>query len=277
MRPILKYHGGKWRLAPWIISHFPKHRSYVEPFCGAASVLLRKRKVQNEVLNDLNGRLVSLFRILRDPQQAAALKKQILLTPCAFDEYLEAREISADPIEDARRMIILGHQSHGGTGVSGGKLSGWRRGQRKDRDRSSADEWADIHLYIDAWCDRLRSVFLENNSAVNVIKQWDSEETLFYVDPPYIASTRHGTGNRGYAFEMDDRQHVELSELLHNLKGQVVLSGYNSNIYDELYGDWKKFEKKAMADHAKPAIECIWISPAGRKPEFNYKSKDGLF
>lgn len=118
MRPILKYHGGKWRIAPWIISHMPPHKNYVEPFCGAASVLLRKPKIAIEVLNDLNGRVVSLFKIMRQPDLAKRLKELIFYTPYAAAEYLEAREVHPDPIEDARRMLILGHQGFGSTGTS---------------------------------------------------------------------------------------------------------------------------------------------------------------
>ncbi|MCK5606326.1 DNA adenine methylase [Candidatus Pacearchaeota archaeon] len=126
-RPILRYYGGKWRIAPWIISHFPGHKIYVEPFCGASSVFAQKKPACQEVINDMNGRIVNLFRVLRDQKRAIELKNFLELTPYAEEEYQSCRETSPDPVEDARRVIVLGMQGHGGTGASGGKLTGWRR------------------------------------------------------------------------------------------------------------------------------------------------------
>ena len=141
-RPIMRYFGGKWMLAPWIISHFPKHKVYVEPFCGAANVLLRKKPSKVEVLNDLYGRIVSCFRVLRDSEQAKRLQELLRLTPCSEEEYFACREMSDDPVEDARRLIVLGHQGHGSAGASGGKITGWRRGVRP-HGPANAKEWAD--------------------------------------------------------------------------------------------------------------------------------------
>jgi len=260
-RPILRYHGGKWRLAPWIMSNFPDHRVYVEPFCGAANVLLRKTKVSTEVLNDLNGRLVNVFRVLRDKTTAMELKHQLFNTPCAAAEYFEAKEIHPEPIEDARRMIVLGQQCFGSTGSSGGKSGGWRRNIFKDRDRSTADVWASVHEYVESWSDRLRGVYIDNKPATDVISQWDTEKTLFYVDPPYLAETREGPGNRGYAHEMTNEDHVKLADCLTRVKGCVVLSGYNSTLYDSLYSGWQKVEKDALAEKGKKTTECLWIHP----------------
>lgn len=260
-RPILKYHGGKWRIAKWIISNMPNHSAYVEPFCGAANVLLRKPRVKTEVLNDLNGRLVNLFRVLRDELLAAELKYRIFFTPCAAAEYLLAREKSDDPLEDARRMLILGHQGFGSSGPAGGKLSSWGRGIRSGCHTSYSMEWADILNHIDIWAKRLRAVFIDCLEYQEILEKWDSEETLFYADPPYVASTRQGAGNKGYAYEMTDQDHIELAQLLHKVKGKVVLSGYNSELYDDLYSKWTKIERAAIAERGKHTIECIWLSP----------------
>lgn len=270
-RPILKYHGGKWRLAPWIIENLPAHKIYVEPFSGAASVLLRKPRSDIEVLNDLNGRLVNVFRVLRNPDTAQKLKELLMMTPCSEMEYFDAREQSDDLVEDARRMIVLGHQGHGGTGVAGGKKSGWRR-----RSGNGSNDWENIYSHIMTWCDRLRGVYLENSNAFNVIDQWDAESTLFYVDPPYVSSTRHGSGAEGYKHELTDQDHVELAEKLHSVKGSVLLSGYKSELYQNLYKGWKRIERNALADHAKHTVESLWFSP-NVKPEFNKKRSGYLF
>src|SRR5262245_58814798 len=104
-RPVLRYHGGKWRLAPWIIEHFPEHRIYVEPYGGGASVLLRKSRAFAEVYNDLDGDVVNVFRVLRDRASAAALIRAIELTPWARDEFRLSYRPASDPVERARRTI----------------------------------------------------------------------------------------------------------------------------------------------------------------------------
>ncbi len=270
-RPILRYHGGKWRLAPWIISQFPPHKIYVEPFCGAASVLMRKPKSKIEIINDRYDRIVNAFKTLRDPDQSAQLARQLQLTPYAENEYLAAREPADNPIEDARRLIVLGHQGHGSVAASGGRLSGWRRGIRP-HGRTSADEWTGLHHHIAAWSDRLRGVYLENTDAIEIIQRWDGPETLFYVDPPYTEETRT-EGLRGYAHEMTDDQHRELADTLSRIQGTALISGYSCDLYDkELYPHWKRIERAAMADSGKKATEVLWISP--NTPEANQSQLD---
>lgn len=106
-RPALRYHGGKWRLAPWVISHFPEHERYVEPFCGAASVLMRKRRSKIEVINDLSGAIINFFRVLQDSAKAEQLREKLMVTPFSRDEYEHAcTGLTGEDIEDARRVVI---------------------------------------------------------------------------------------------------------------------------------------------------------------------------
>lgn len=258
-RPVLRYHGGKWRLAPWIIAHFPPHRIYVEPFSGAASVLMRKPRATVEVLNDLHQRLVSAFRVLRDPDSAARLAELLRLTPYAKAEYLECRQPHPDPIEDARRLIVVAHQGHGSNAASGRVHTGWRRGDRGTRCTTAAD-WMGLPEQVAAWCERLRGVYLECGEAIDVIRRYDGRDTLFYVDPPYVADTRH-RGLRAYRHDLTDEQHRELAEFLRQVQGAVVLSGYDSDLYRELYPDWRRVTCQATADAAKTAVEVLWLSP----------------
>jgi hypothetical protein len=136
-RPVLRYHGGKWRLAPWIISHFPAHRVYVEPFGGAASVLMRKPRAYAEVYNDLDGELVALFRVLRDETQAAALVRAVSLTPFAREEFAASYEPSGDPVEQARRTVIrafMGFGSNAHVRATGFRANSNRSGTTPARD-----------------------------------------------------------------------------------------------------------------------------------------------
>lgn len=261
-RPIVRWHGGKWRIAPWIIEHIPPHRIYVEPFGGAGSVLLRKPKSHTEVLNDINSRIISAFRIIRDrPEELARLLR---FTPCSEEEYQACREISEDPVEDARRILVLGHQSHGSTGAcSDGKRSGWRRGVRPEG-QDSAQEWKDIWQHVTRWSDRLRGVYLESDDGIEVIRRWDGPDVVFYIDPPYLMYTRGKTANKnGYGkFETGDRFHSDLANVLRQCKGMILLSGYRSSAYERLYADWTRVERSAWADGGSPRTECLWISPS---------------
>lgn len=125
-RPALRYLGGKWRLAPWILRHFPPHRVYVEPFGGAASVLIRKPRSQGECYNDLEGGVVNLFQVLRDPDLCADLCRAIDLTPFARDEYDRAFETTADPVEAARRLIVRSYMGHGSSAALAVRSTGFR-------------------------------------------------------------------------------------------------------------------------------------------------------
>jgi DNA adenine methylase len=125
-RPLLRWHGGKWLLAPWIISHFPPHRVYVEPYGGAFSVGLRKPRVYAEIWNDLDGELVNLFRVLREPPLAARLVDQVRLTPFAREEFNAAYAPSEDPLERARRLVVRSFMGHGADGGSGIYRTGFR-------------------------------------------------------------------------------------------------------------------------------------------------------
>lgn len=257
-RPVMRYHGGKWRIAPWIIRHFPEHRTYTEVFGGAASVLLRKPPANVEVYNDLNQEIVGAFRVLRDPDQAKRLAELLRATPCSEVEFRECYAPSDDPVEQARRTIVRGMQGHGSTGCSGGKKTGWRRGVRPRGKASSAD-WSGIWEHVADWADRMRGVFLECRPADEVLKRWDRPDALHYVDPPYPASTRTSqSGVDGYAHEMDDGAHAALSIVLRAMRGTVILSGYACPLYTELFGDWHRVDRPALADHGAARVECLW-------------------
>lgn len=257
-RPVIRYFGGKWRLAPWIAGHFPAHRIYVEPYCGAASVLMRKARSYAEIINDSNDDIVSLFRVLRDPDTANALRRAIELTPFARREFELAYQVSDEPVERARRLICRAAMGFGAQAVSF-KASGFRNDTRRSG-RAPAHDFLDWPLHVLDYVQRLRGVVIECKQATEILDVYDGPETLFYVDPPYPHSTR---GNRKrYTYEMDDDNHRALAERLHAVDGMVVLSGYACDLYDkELYPDWKRVERKALADGARDRTEVLWLSP----------------
>lgn len=268
-RPVLRWHGGKWLLAPWIISHFPQHRVYVEPFGGGGSVLLRKPRAYAEVWNDLDGEAVNLFRVLRDEAQAQRLVRLLELTPFARDEFKVAYETPGEPVERARALLVrafMGFGSNGHNRVTGFRASSKRSGT------TPAHDWANYPDCLPAAIERLRGVVIESRDAFDLMPQHDGSETLFYVDPPYVMETRSDK-SKDYAHELTDADHIRLLDLLDGLAGMVVLSGYPSGLYDTRLKHWRRIEREALADGASKRMEVLWLNPAcaavlaARQPE----------
>lgn len=255
-RPILRYPGGKWQIAEWVRSFFPPHVCYVEPFGGAASVLLQKDRAEVEIYNDLDDDVVRLFHVLRNPILAESLRRQVVMTPYAAAEFRQAHTPSEDPVEHARRLTVRSFMGHGSSGGSTAKKTGFRRAYIGNH--NAATDWAGWPDHIPAIVDRLRGVVIENRPAEEVIEHYDTPETLFYVDPPYVADTR--PSGALYKHELTDAGHVSLAETLHRVAGMVVLSGYPSPLYDRLYGDWKRFERPHRADSRADRTEVVWLN-----------------
>lgn len=264
-RPALRYHGGKWKLAPWIIGHFPAHRVYVEPFGGAASVLLRKPRSYAEIYNDIDGEIVGLFRVLQNRETAAELAMKLTVTPYARAEFEIAYQHTDCAIESARRLIIRSFMGFGSTGTRADLKTGFRANSNRSG-TTPAQDWANYPAELRLIVDRLRGVVLENRPAIEVMAAHDSPETLHYVDPPYVAATRKSKG--AYRHEINDQDHLELIEFLRTLKGTVVLSGYDSDIYKLALEGWRTFSVSAHADGARPRREFIWINSEPRQPDF---------
>lgn len=259
-RPIVRYFGGKWKLAPWIAGNLPAHRVYVEPFGGGGSVLLRKPRSYAEVYNDIDGEIVNLFRVARD--HGGELRRLLELTPFSRDEFNGSYEAADDPIEQARKTIARCFMGFGANAHA------QRTGFRSCSNRSGttpAHDWRNYPKTFGAIIERLRGVVIENRDAIECMVQHDSHETLFYVDPPYVHSTRSKARRDAYRFEMSDDDHHKLATYLHSVHGTVVLSGYDSDLYQDLYRDWTKITKDSFTDGAKARTEVLWISRQPRQ------------
>lgn len=263
-RPILRYRGGKWRDGPWIISHFPGHRVYHEPYCGGASVLARKPRSFSEIINDLSGDVVNVFWVLRHPARARELERLLRLTPFAEAEFKAAYLPADDPVERARRTITRAHLGHGANGVNRNRKTGFR-GRAHRRTTTGAQDWVNLPDQIRDWVARLQGVVITNRDALESLARHDEPDCLHYVDPPYMDSTRYQEAKRDYEHPMTDDQHRELAEVLHGLEGMVILSGYPSEAYDRWYQDWTRVERRSLADRGKIATEVLWLNPAAAK------------
>ncbi|MGX5913911.1 DNA adenine methylase [Aliidiomarina sp. Khilg15.8] len=267
--PAVRYHGSKFRLAPWVISHFPRHDYYIEPFGGAAGVLLQKPRCHGEVYNDLDGDIVNFFEVVRDPVLGPKLERACRLTPFSRAEFNLAYLATDDPLERARRLIVRATMGFGSGGATLGH-TGFRNDVRRLRS-NSVDVWLKYPDTLAAVGSRFTGVLIENKPAVEVIQKQDHPDALIYVDPPYMHDTRVMGGRaRAYKHELTDSDHNELLSTLRDCKGMVIVSGYPSSFYDEGLKGWKQVSTKSRISAGRVTstrTEVLWINPAAAKKQ----------
>jgi len=266
LKSPIAWYGGKAYYAEWLIERFPDHRVYVEPFGGAANVLLRKPKSEVEVYNDVDDRVVNLFRVVRDPEQFERLRMLLDLTPYARGEFADLLELppTDDPVEKARRFFAICRQARGGMGMSKLSKNCWAYSRRTRRDM--AEPVSKYLSAIDGLEDvaaRLRTVMIESRPAIELIPRYDGEDSFFYLDPPYMPETRHGNKAATYAHEMTVDDHAALLDALLQIQGKAMLSGYAAPLYDEKLKAWRREELKTkahMANSGEERTEVIWFN-----------------
>lgn len=266
-RPVVRYHGAKWRIAPWIMSHFPEHRIYTEAFGGAAGVLIQKQRAYSEVYNDLDGDVVNLFEVLRHPVMRAQLVHDLVVTPYARAEFERAWEPSDNPVERARRLVIRAMMGFGSAGATKGS-TGFRIDTKREYE-TAQHTWVMYPDNIAAVGQRLQGVLIENRPAIDIIRGHDTPQTLHFVDPPYVHESRYrinGKGvSRAYRHEMNADDHMELLDELKAVRGMVVLSGYSTELYDQALQGWERHTTKARIAGGRGTAmreEVVWLNPA---------------
>jgi DNA adenine methylase len=274
-RPVLRYHGGKFRLSPRLISIFPPHRIYTEVFGGGGSVLMQKPRCYSELYNDLDREVVNVFRVLQNRVKAKHLEALLRVTPFSREEFDLSYLPAATDVERARRTIIRSFMGFGSDSIS--RLKATRAGfntriSSYNANRSgttAATDWKSYPNYIATFVDRLQGVAIENRDALEILPKVDRPDCLHYVDPPYPMSTRKiGNGTtpeHRYRWEMDDDDHRRLAECLRGLEGMVIISSYPSEFYDELFAGWKKMSWTAgnfcsANSNAQVRTESVWMN-----------------
>ncbi|WP_151753932.1 DNA adenine methylase [Acinetobacter soli] len=262
--PLIRYHGGKFRLADWVIRHFPKHTCYTESFGGAAGVLLQKPRAYAEVYNDLDGEVVNLFRVLRNEDDRNKLIELLVFTPYSRVDFQEAWEPCDNSIEKARRLIIRAQMGFGSAGASKG-ITGFRIDTKRAYGTAQS-LWVTYPNHLADVGQRLSGVLIENRPAIQILRDHDGAETLHYVDPPYVHDTRYSGAKTGrvYRHEMTNQDHEELLKVLLELEGKVIVSGYPSEIYNDYLGKWKRVDTSARISSGRGTdtrTECLWINP----------------
>lgn len=285
----LKWHGGKSYLADWIISLMPKHLHYVEPYAGGLAVLLAKDpndsqhhwsdggepsssgRGTSEVVNDLNGELTNFWYVLQDDEKFKEFKRVISVTPFSQREWDQAYTESTEGIhiEAAVRKLLIRNainffircrQSRAGSFKSFATLS---RNRTRRGMNEQASAWLNCIDGLPAVHDRLKRVVILHDDALKVIRQQDGPKTLFYLDPPYVHSTRNESSIKAYEYEMSDDDHYQMLLTIRACKGNVMLSGYRNDMYDKRLADWNRHDKlidnKLSSDRVS-VIESVWCN-----------------
>ena len=284
-RPPARFHGSKHRAGPWIISHLPAdHDTYGEPYCGMANVLMLKERSLIEFINDLNGDVVTFFRMLRE--RPDDLIRAVDLTPFAWAEWKLSYEPTADPLERARRFYTRAYLSITGP-TSTSTNPGFRRQKKYSRGKNgnktmtaAAVTFADVsHLWTVA--RRLKGVTIESEDAIKLMRRYDLPRTLFYVDPPYYPETRTRDARSAYSHEMTHDDHVKLLQSLKKLHSMIALSGYRCELYDDELCEWTRFDRSFRVNGEGSRIESLWLNPAAEnarsRPHMDARSQWSLF
>lgn len=276
LRSPIKWFGGKGMMAKKIIALFPPHRTYVEPFGGGASVLFAKKPSPVEVYNDIDSGLVNFFRVLRDPAKFERFHRLVVLTPYSREEYNLCRKTWEDCENDVNRAhlwYVVARQNF--SGVFGGSWSSVITESSRRMARSVSGYLSAIQQ-LPAIATRLQCVQIEHVDWRRILERYDTKDTLFYLDPPYVLETRQGTR---YAHELTTEDYHELIQQLLVLVGNVVLSGYQHLTYEPLEkAGWTRHDYPTVshaAGHTRATgilgpgsgkcmqsrVESVWVKP----------------
>lgn len=258
------WYGGKFSHLDFILPNLPENaRHFCDVFGGSAAVIINRHPARVETYNDIDSELVNFFKILRDSETSESLIRAIGLTPFSREELMLAcQPVSGlDALERARRFFVRARQTR--TGLAQTSSEGrWAHCLLTSRAgmAGAVSRWLGSVEGLAEIVQRLQRIQIENAPALEVLKRYDSPETLFYVDPPYVHHAR-GDAN-AYAVEMTDAQHVQLAEHLLEIKGRFALSGYRNAIYDDVLRNLRRIEAPAKLCHSvrQQRQECLWVN-----------------
>lgn len=254
---ILQYPGSKWSMYDWINGHMPSTHAfptYVDLFFGSGGEFFNKPRHPLETINDLDGNVVNLFKVIRDdPEKLAHVMEW---TPYSREEYYRSYDDADTDIEKARRFLVRTWQA---IGAKTSDRTGWKSVIQFDKapNKTFAKAWMEVPDKIMAVTERLKGVQIEQQPAVQILERYKHEDVLIYADPPYLLSTR---SKRLYKHEMKDSDHIELLEALKEHPGPVLLSGYDHPLYNDMLHNWRREELSAYADSKRPRTEVLWLN-----------------
>lgn len=275
---VFGWYGGKFSHLDWLLPLLPSCHHFCEPFAGSAAVLLNREPSPVETYNDIDGEVVNFFQVLRDKHEE--LVRAIGLTPFSREEFSKACTLDpdVDPVERARRFYVRARQVRTGLAQTA-SLGRWANCKNTSRAGMSGvvSRWLGGVEALPDIAERLLRVQIENRPAPEVIRLYDSKETLFYCDPPYVHDTRGDS--KAYGFEMTDDEHRELARTLNSVKGKVALSNYDCELMNELYVSprWFKTTGPSKTIHSTKGSrqEVLWTNYDPKK--VRKQATDSLF
>lgn len=252
MKNVLKYPGSKNRVAEWICSMIPHHEVYLEPYFGSGAVFFNKEPSRIETINDISAEVYNYFKQLRDnPDELIRL---LSLTPYSREEYEKSFvDLPKTEIERARQFAVRCCQGFGCSNK-------YKNGFRSSKGRSSPvttkfwDEFPDV---LKEATERIKYAQIENKNAIELIESYNKKEVFIYADPPYLLSTRKGYL---YEYEMTEKEHIILLDVLLKHKGKVMISGYDNALYNNKLKNWYKAYKNTRAEGAVKRVEVVWMN-----------------
>lgn len=256
---VLKYPGSKWNIAGQLAERIPQHHSYVEPFFGSGALLFSKPVSDIETINDLDCDVVNLFSCIQ--QNAERLARLVMTTPYSREVYEKQfdSDISgyASRYQQAAGFLIKCWQGYGFR--TNGSRVGWKN-DVVGRERAYALwDWYRLPEWIVNIAERLRNIQIENRPALEVIQRFAHEDVFMYLDPPYLLGTR-SAGRKQYKHEMTDADHEELLKAIIQSKAKIMISGYESDMYNEYLREWHKEYFQSCAEHNGSRTEVVWMN-----------------
>ncbi len=234
----------------------PEHNVYLEPFFGSGAVLFNKPTAKIETINDIDGNIVNLFKVIREKPQELA--RVVEFTPYSREEYYQAFELLEQDLTDVERARVFLIRCWMARGGKTSDRTGWRH-NIDTATINALPDWNGLPNLVLEATKRLKQVQIENQEATTLIERYNRADCLIYADPPYLLETRT---KRHYAHEMKNEQHVELLETLNQHEGYVLLSGYDSDLYNDILKGWTKLTKMATTEGAVSKQEVLWLNPA---------------
>lgn len=271
MKAILKYPGSKWSIAKWIISFFPGHHSYLEPFFGSGAVLFNKPRSNIETVNDLDGNVVNLFKwVKNDPEKLA---HEIYYTPYSRQAYEDSyAAVPESSLGKAVNFCISLNMGHGFR--TNGEKVGWKNDVQGRERAYAAQDWCSLPERIMQAAERLRGVQIENRPAIEVMKRFNSNKVLIYLDPPYMPGVRHG---KQYRHEMySEESHMELLDATIKHQGPVLISGYDTELYNDMLAGWHREETICYSQSASKKQEILWMNFEPKEKQLTFDDIGGF-
>lgn len=256
MRQVLKYPGSKWNIAKDLAKNIPPHHTYVEPFFGSGALLFNKSPSDIETINDLDSDVTNLFKCIQ--MNSEKLARLVMTIPysreeCDYQFEISTKNMCIGPYERAAAFLVKCWQGHGFR--TNGYKVGWKNDVQGRKKMYALWNWYRLPEWIIEIAERLRTVQIENKPALEVIERFNFENVFMYIDPPYLLNTRAG---KQYKHEMTVADHEELLKLLLQSRAKIMLSGYDSDLYNDYLNDWYKVQYSSCAEYGKPRTEIVW-------------------